>query len=300
MKVNRRNFLQVTAAGTASAAIGCTAGSPEVAVVPEVTSSAVLKLSSQESRAPQEELSAKLDFLEEHGFIGLEVSGKGLAGRVQEIQDALANRTIEVSAICAGFEGWLISPDPKIREQCRESLKEILVAAGELKSTGLIFVPAFNRQESLPHKEAREVLIDQLKELGEFADNHGTRLLIEPLNRRECHFCRQVADAAAIARDVEGPGVSVMGDFWHMTWEETSDRGAFICAGDNLHHVHIASRTSRKMPGEEENDDYRDGFRGLKEINYQDYVSLECGSIGDRLVTIPAAADLIRKQWAEA
>jgi len=290
----------VTATGTAAAAVGCTAQAPEVTVEPEVTSSAVLKLSCQESRPPQEELAAKLDFLEEHGYVGLEPSGKGLAGRVQEIQDALANRTIKVSAICAGFEGWLISPDAKIREQCRDSMKEILAAAGELESTGLIFVPAFNRQESLPHKEAREVLIDQLKELGEFADSHGTRLLIEPLNRRECHFCRQVPDAAAIARDVEGPGVSVMGDFWHMTWEETSDRGAFICAGDNLHHVHIASRTSRKMPGEEENDDYRDGFRGLKEINYQDYVSLECGSIGDRLVTIPAAADLIRKQWAEA
>ncbi len=290
----------MTAAGTAAASYGCSSPTPEVAAVPEETSTAVLKLSSQESRAPQDELAAKLDFLEENGFVGLEVSGKGLTGRVQEIQGALANRTIKVSAICAGFEGWLISPDPKIREQCRESLKEILAAAGELKSTGLIFVPAFNRQESLPHKESRAILIEQLKELGEFADGHGTRLLIEPLNRKECYFCRQVADAAAIARDVEGPGVSVMGDFWHMTWEETSDRGAFISGGDNLHHVHIASRKNRKMPGEDEGDNYVDGFRGLKDINYQDYVSLECGSVGDRLVTIPAAADLIRKQWAEA
>jgi len=69
-------------------------------------------------------------------------------------------------------------------------MKEILVAAGELKSTGLIFVPAFTRQESLPFWEAREILVEQLKELGEFADSHGTRLLLEPLNRREAHFCR--------------------------------------------------------------------------------------------------------------
>lgn len=300
MKINRRNFLHVSTAGAAAAAYGCTVQAPETVAVTEKTSTAVLKLSCQESRPPQEELAAKLDFLEENGFIGLEVSGRGLPGRVQEIKDALANRTIRVSAICAGFEGWLISPDPKIREQCRESLREILAAAGELESTGLIFVPAFSRQESLPHQESREILVEQLKELGVFADSHGTRLLIEPLNRRECYFCRQVADAAAIARDVEGPGVSVMGDFWHMTWEETSDRGAFISGGDNLRHVHIASRKNRKMPGEDEGDNYVDGFRGLKEINYQDYVSLECGSDGDRLVTIPAAAELIRKQWEEA
>lgn len=300
MKINRRNFLHASTAGAAAAAYGCSNQAAEAIAVPETTSTAVLKLSCQESRPPQEELAAKLDFLEEHGFTGLEISGKGLPSRVQEIQDALANRSIKVSAICAGFEGWLISPDPKIREQCRTSMKEILTAAGALGSTGFIFVPAFNRQESLPFWESREILIEQLKELGPFADSHGTRLLIEPLNRKECHFCRLVADAAAIARDVEAPGVSPMGDFWHMTWEETSDRGAFISAGDNLHHVHIASRKNRKMPGEDEGDNYVDGFRGLKEINYQDYVSFECGSVGDPLVTIPAAAELIRKQWEEA
>lgn len=300
MKFNRRNFLQVSAVGATATVWGCQGQEPQAPVPIEETSSAVLKLSCQESRLPQEELSAKLDFLEETGYVGLEVGGKGLADRVTELQDALTGRSIKISAICAGFEGWLISPDPAIREQCRESMKEILAAAGELKSTGLIFVPAFTRQESLPFWEAREILVEQLKELGAFADSHGTRLLIEPLNRRECHFCRLVADGAAIARDVEGPGVSVMGDFWHMTWEETSDRGAFISGGDNLHHVHIASRKNRKMPGEDEGDNYVDGFRGLKEINYQDYVSLECGSVGDPLVTIPAAAELIRDQWGEA
>jgi len=90
MKVNRRNFLQVSTVGAAAAAFGCQAQAPEVATVPEKTSSAVLKLSSQESRAPQEELASKLDFLEANGFVGLELSGRGLSGRVQEIQDALA------------------------------------------------------------------------------------------------------------------------------------------------------------------------------------------------------------------
>lgn len=280
--------------------MGCSPEAPATVAEPQETSSAVLKLSCQESRPPHEELAAKLDFLEEAGYVGLEISGRRLPDRVEEIQSALNGRNIKVSAICAGFEGWLISPDPEVRETCRASMKEILVAAGELNSTGFIFVPAFTRQESLPYWESREILVEQLKELGEFADSHGTRMLIEPLNRRECHFCRLVADGAAIARDVEGPGVSVMGDFWHMTWEETSDRGAFISAGDNLHHVHIASRQNRKMPGEDEGDNYIEGFRGLKEINYRDYISLECGSIGDPLETIPAAADLIRKQWSEA
>lgn len=262
---------------------------------------AILKISCQEGVAPGESLNEKLDFMESLGIVGLEPGGRDLGKRVEEIQKALQNRKIQVSAICAGFEGWLIAEDEAIRKQCMNSMKTILEAAGALGSTGLIFVPAFNRQVSLPHKEAREVLVEEMKELAEFAVRHNTRILLEPLNRQECHFCRQVADGAAIVRDVASPGASVMGDFWHMTWEETSDRGAFISAGDYLHHVHIASRKRRKMPGEDgAADTYVDGFRALKEIGYQDYVSFECGSVGDKKETLPAAVKLIRGQWKKA
>jgi sugar phosphate isomerase/epimerase len=91
-----------------------------------------------------------------------------------------------------------------------------------------------------------------------------------------------------------------MGDFWHMTWEETSDMAAFIAAGKYLHHVHMASRKERKTPGEDEGDNYVEGFRGLKVIGYQDFVSFECGCKGDRAKAIPAAAKLLRDQWEMA
>jgi len=86
-----------------------------------------------------------------------------------------------------------------------------------------------------------------------------------------------------------------------MTWEETSDYAAFITAGEYLQHVHIASRKRRSMPGEDgEADNYVDGFKGLKKIGYDKYVSFECGCKGDREVVVPAALELMRKQWEEA
>ncbi len=238
--------------------------------------------------------------MEEHGFTGIEPHGGNLAQRVDEFEKALQNRNIRISAVVAGFEGFLIAKDPEVRQQATESIKVILEAAGALGSEGLIVVPAFNRQESLPYIEAREVLVEKLQELGAYAAQHNTRILLEPLNRREAWFLRLLADAAAISKDTESEGVGVMGDFWHMTWEETSDLGAIISAGDYLHHMHIASRKNRRMPGEDEGDNYIEGFKGLKHINYQKYISLECGSEGDRRETIPAAAKLMREQWEEA
>ena len=263
-------------------------------------SQALLRLSSQEGVAPGDGLEEKLDFLETHGFTGLEPHGAGLGERVPAIQRALQNRSVAVSAVVAGFRGWLIAREPSVRQEAMASIREILEAAGALGAAGLIVVPAFNHQESLPHQEARAMLVDQLAELGEHALAQGTRILLEPLNRREAYFLRQLADAAAICRDSGSEGAGCMGDFWHMTWEETSDQGAIISAGPYLHHMHIASRQRRRMPGEDPGDDYTDGMKGLKQINYRGFISLECGSEGDRRETIPAAARLIREQWDKA
>jgi sugar phosphate isomerase/epimerase len=270
------------------------------AVLTEPQEKGRLRLSCQEGVAPGRTLTEKLDFLEEHGFEGLEVGGGNLGARVEELRKALDGRKIRVSAICAGFKGVIISEDEAVRQQALVSMKEILTAAGALDSTGLIIVPAFHNQTKLGHQESRDLLIKLLPELGAHASQAGTRILLEPLNRRECHFLRQVSDAAAICRDVNSPGIAVMGDFWHMTWEETCDLSAFLSARRYLHHVHIASRKTRNVPGEDEGDDYRDGFKGLKLIGYRGFVSLECGCKGDRAKSIAAAARLIRTQWAEA
>lgn len=301
MTFNRRSFLGTAVSGAALAASGGLFSSFKGESASVRNNPSQLKISCQEGVAPGSSLAEKLDFLESLEIVGFEPWGGGLEKRVNEIQLALQNRNIKMSAVCAGFEGWLIADDPAIRKKCMDSLKVIIEAAGALASTGVIFVPAFNNQKSLPDKEARELLIGQMKELGDFAFQNKTRILLEPLNREECYFCRQVADGAAIVRDVNSAGAAVMGDFLHMTREETNDRAAFLAAGDYLHHVHIASRKRRKMPGEDgEADNYINGFRGLKEINYQDYVSFECGSVGDSKITLPAAVKLLREQWEKA
>ncbi len=259
-----------------------------------------LKISFQEGTAPRQSLNEKFDYMESLGVVGFEPGGRGLAGRVNEIQQALNGRNIKVSAICAGFGGFILAEDPAVKAEFDSTMREIIAAAGELGSTGVIMVPAFNGQTPCkPHtRETREYLCEQMHELGEFALKHNTTVILEPLNRKEAHYLRQVADAAAICRDSKSAGVKCMGDFWHMS-EETSDYAALLAAGpEYLQHVHIASRGNRKMPGENgEVDNYVDGFRALKQMGYDKYVSFECGCNGDKEILVPAAVELLRSQW---
>lgn len=310
MEINRRNFLKATLASTALAAGTFaqaadlnTIFSPQNKQKKSINNNGVLKISFQEGIAPGESLNEKLDYMENLGVVGLEPWGGGLPGRVTEIQKALQNRNIKVSAICAGFKGFLLSEDPAVRKECKDTMKEILAAAGELGSVGVILVPGFNGQKpALPHSmDTRKFLCDELAELGEYAVQNNTTVILEPLNRQEAFYLRQVGDAASICRDINSKGVTCMGDFWHMTFEEPCDMGAFISGGDKLSHVHVASRKRRSMPGEDgEADNYINGFKGLKLIGYDNYISFECGSQGDKKTTVPAAVTLLKEQWNKA
>lgn len=332
---NRREFLKVSAATAAAMTAGGVAVNRARADQHGRTQ-AKLRLSSQEGPMAGDSLNEKLDNMERWGYEGLEVGGGNLPDRVKELNNALKNRPIQISAICAGFESWIIAQNTFMRQRCMDSMKRIVEAAGEVGAVGMIIVPSFNHHDadgSLPHKEARTRLTGFVRwdrederrklrdarkpgrdnqpgekeilfqELGDFAHKHGTRILLEPLNRDECYFMRTLADAASMCKDVDNPGIAMMGDFWHMTWEETSDQGAFISAGDHLKHVHIASRRRRNTPCEDgEADNYVDGFRGLKAIGYQGFVSLECGCAdpANKAKIVENCARMLREQWEQA
>ncbi len=305
--MDRRRFLSNSLIGAASVAAATSGASFLTSCTPAEKKIAVptpeLRLSFQEGVTPGETLTEKLDFMESLGIVGFEPGGGNLSKRVGELQQALSGRNIKLSAICAGFGGFILAEDPKVKAEFDSTMRDIIAAAGELGSTGVIMVPAFNWQNgAMPHTlETRKYLCEQMHELGEYALKHNTTVILEPLNRKEAHYLRQVADAAAICRDSKSAGVKCMGDFWHMQ-EETSDYAAFLSAGkDYLQHVHIASRGRRLMPGEDgEKDNYVDGFRALKQLDYPYYVSFECGTKGDRVQTITAAVELIRSQWEQA
>ncbi|HAZ62586.1 MAG TPA: sugar phosphate isomerase [Armatimonadetes bacterium] len=294
---DRRGFL------TGAAAVGAglvAAGAARAQQTQEAEAARVaptnvqLLLGSQEGRIPGDGLAQKAQRAKEFGFDGLELS-PGIVGRVDEYKKILGDNGLGVAAICAA-DGPYIVPDEAQQRRAVDNAKRILDAAGELGSPGVIMVPAFNgAQDHLVGWEGRELLITLLRELGEHAVQAGSRMLLEPLNRGEARFLRQVGDAASICRDVGSPGVGVMGDFYHMRHEETSDMAAFIAGGEWLHHVHLAS-WSRNLPGQDDRS-FVDGFRGLKWIGYSDYCSLECGVQGDPMVELPKSVEFLRAQW---
>lgn len=269
---------------------------------------AKLRISSQLGPAPGDSDEDKLANIKKYGCEAVEYHGN-CVGKGKEFKKKANDFGLEVSCICWGSHGGDFSSEDKDkRQKCLDDLKKALETAGEMEASGVIFVPAFKHETELTNQRIRELLLEELPPVAEFAKQCNTSIIFEPLCRMEAFFLRQVADGASIARDILrkagiDSGIGVMGDFYHMDTEETSQMGAFISAGSLLKHVHLAGGVEnprRTYPGENSMT-FVDGFRGLKYIGYTRFCSFECGCAGeDKEKAFEATIKFLREQWEQA
>ena len=254
--MNRRDFFGVGAVLGVGVSVLPALGA-QTFVETDKRDCAKLRISSQTGPAPGNSLEEKLEKMKLYGCEAVEYGGE-CVGKGKEYRQKAENAGLNVSVICWGsHNGDLCSEDVQKRQPGIDALKKALETAGEMGAQGVIYVPAFNGQTKLTNQEIRALLLDFMPDLAKFAYDCKTNIILEPLCRMEAYFLRQVADGASIARDVlklagVESGIGVMGDFYHMDTEETSQMGAFISGGSYLRHVHLAGGVEnprRTFPG---------------------------------------------------
>jgi len=310
--MQRRQFFSIGTCAVGAGLMATTTMSPakaaETCTKGDQREKAKLRFSSQlrDWILPGGSEAERMAQLKKWGFEAVELGGLG--DNYKNYKKMADDNGLAISAICWGScNGDLCAIDDDARRSNgMAKLKEQLQRAGEIGAVGVIYVPAFNGQVTSTNQEIRKLLEEFLPEIGRFAEQQGTFVILEPLRRNEAFFMRQVADGASIARDCnrkgETKGIGVMGDSYHMYMEETDDLGAFISGGELLKHVHLGNGINRRLPGEPgtEQHCYVRFMRGLKYIGYHNFVSFECGVNGEAATAMPACLDFLRKSWDEA
>ncbi len=259
-----------------------------------------MKLACQEGLAPGESLREKFENLKKYGFEAVELSGERLWERKKEIIETSRETGIELGSVCGGFPFKFVAAERKEREEAMSSLKKLLETMGEMDIPGIIVVPIFGPPEMpdlSPYKGPveleREVLLLELPHLAQFAQDSGTSIWLEPLNRYETHFINRLEQAVEICQKVNNPNLRIMADFFHMEIEEANIAESLKKAKDWLGHIHLAD-SNRFLPGQGHTD-FRPPFKLLSEINYRGYMALECGILGEPEEELPKCVKYLKK-----
>ncbi|MCM8804778.1 MAG: sugar phosphate isomerase/epimerase [Candidatus Omnitrophica bacterium] len=244
-----------------------------------------MKIGCQDMILPGNSIKEKFEIAKEIGFEGIEIWGRILleeSEKIDEYKKISEKIGIRISSICAGYRNFLLEGEPENRRKAREDIKRLLEIGSELEVIGLILVPIFGKPQITdlsPYKNAyeleKELLISQLPEIVEKAEETKCCLLLEPLNRYETHFLNKIEQAVEYCEKIKSPYLKIMADFFHMNIEEADISESIEKAGKWISHIHLAD-SNRILPGMGHTD-FESGFKALKKINFENYMILECG-----------------------
>ena len=260
---------------------------------------------------PGKTLADRLAALEEAGYQGIQLSAASHRQGKESVREALAGSNIRL--LIHGRHGRILARDAETRDQAVEEISAGLREAAELGAVGSILVPIRTQPEIDPPNPPSfgvqpmkslvdlelEILVEQLGRIAPAAEAAGVPVILEPLNRYETHLVKSLDDAAAICRAVGSPGIKMMGDFFHMNLEDDDMEAAIERNVDCLAYIHLAD-SGRYQPGSGHLD-FKPGFRALKRIGYDGYLTLECKIKGEPTVAaLRETADYIRREWEAA
>jgi len=260
-----------------------------------------MKLAIQENLVPGKTFSDKLLNMEQYGFEGVEVWGRDLPQKLEEIKSALNSSKVKFSTVCAGYAGDLLGLDRKTRETAIEGIKEKLKICADLGGVGVITVPTFGGpkiSDLYPwypdvREIERQILIEECKIVGGYADDVGAYVLLEPLNRYETHFINRLQQAVEVCEAVREEHVKIMADFFHMNIEEEDIPSSLEKAAGYTLHIHLAD-SDRVLPGHGHTD-FESAFKTLKKIGYRNFMALECGVPGDPHKELPKCVRYLKR-----
>jgi len=259
-----------------------------------------VRLSIQDRLLPGASLRQKYDNARRYGFEAIELSQQPF----DDAEIALREH-IPISAICGGYRGWLIDPDPEQIRLARKDLAHLVALAGEL-GTGCVVVPIWGRTRNLPNigtgrsRDADELIfVEGMRGLASRAERAGSKVYVEPINRYQNDVCVTIADALRLRARIGSSAVFVMGDVFHMNIEEADLGAALESAGDRLAYLHLAD-SQRQEPGRGHLD-LAPVFAALARLKYRGYASFElAGLSGDADAVLPASVAYVRAKMTEA
>lgn len=270
-----------------------------------------LKIGIQAPLLPGATLDERFAAAARLGFDGVEltVSADADLDALQlEVVAASTASGLPVAAICTsgGHDPLRDDADEQVRRFAL--LAGVVALADALGATGVISVPhrppgRFGAPEERARfvTELTERAVDAYGAWAAALPKGSAAVFLEPLNRYESSFLNRVGQAVDIAQRIDHRRVLALADLFHMNIEETDMAAPIADAGSLLGHVHVADN-NRLEPGAGCLD-LVPSFAALAEIEYDGFVSLECGlsATGDeRERVLAATVAYLRDQWTTA
>jgi sugar phosphate isomerase/epimerase len=181
----------------------------------------------------------------------------------------------------------------KVKKYCEDAITR----AADLGAEVIVF--GSSKARNIPIGFSREKAYEQIDEtlsiIGSIAQNNGVIIAIEQHNPSEGNVYNSYIEVREAAFRARHPNIKCNIDNYHL-WVTLETTDVFVGMGEMLGHMHISALLERNMPLNENELEYKDFFKVLKQEKYDKLMSIEGFSknlVGDAV----RALDLLRRLW---
>lgn len=200
---------------------------------------------------------------------------------------------------CVPPEANPISEDNSIRKASVDYLKKVIETACILGSpvvAGPLTAPVGYLVGRRRTEEEWKRAVGVMEEVAEEAQKAGIKLALEALNRFETYFINTIADAVALAKEVNNPAFGIMFDSFHANIEEEDFEEAVKTGGKYIVHVHV-SENHRGIPGSG-HIPFDRVFSTLRSMGYDNWLTIE--AFGSAVPEVAAATCIWRDLFKDS
>jgi sugar phosphate isomerase/epimerase len=207
-------------------------------------------------------------------------------------------QVVSLQALLFGRADLQLFASDDSRRQLRDYLRRVIDFAAALGAHAMVFGSPKNRvRGSLAMPDAMRTAADFLRDIGAYCAERGTTMCIEA-NPVEygCDFVTTTADAVALCRLVDHPGVRVNVDLGGITMSNEDVATSIDGARDVIGHYH-ASEPNLASIGE--SSPHAEAGRALAEVGYANWVSIEMRAAGGNVVAVERAVARVKEDYRD-
>ncbi|MEM1976715.1 MAG: sugar phosphate isomerase/epimerase family protein [Nitrososphaerota archaeon] len=221
------------------------------------------------------------DKLHKMGYDGLEIYlGYPEILPISGIKNKMRETGLECTfAIGLDKNRNVADPDPEVRKKGIKFLKGLIEIVSELNGDVLCGIPYAAWGELSPkgrQPQELEYAKQAMREVADYARDHGVFLALEPVNRFEGYLINTAEEMITFVKDVNHPNVKILLDTFQMLLEENNLCEAIRASKDYLYHFH-ACENHRGVLGTGYIP-WKDIFKTLKDIGYNRWLVYEAWS----------------------
>ncbi len=234
----------------------------------------------------------------ELGYGGLEIA---VAAREdldsRSLRLLLARYELDVPVFSTGQMSRVLGlhfsdPDPDTRNRAVDVFKGIVDLAGEFGADVNVSLVRGWLPDGGDPKEALGWVTACLEAACRRAERHGSRLLLEQMNRYETNYLNSAAEVGEYIRAIGIPNLKLHADTFHMNIEDRDIPGTLEEYRSELGYVHFAD-SNRLAPGSGHLD-FAGVVGALARIGYTGWVGLEVLRVPNAIQAAKSSIEYLR------